>query len=206
MFTAILIAIVVWIIVANVKKDKNPSTQKKAKPLSRLEAINSVAIGGVEVPEGDQKLLVYVYDGRPVQGVVGPVKLVIAPGTVSMTSIYTGTEWCDNCAVYAGGAPVGFMSGRHPADDLKTLANKHGHVVVHGNVAAPFRPNEWPIVTLNVPRKSWFNEEAERAKQRVAEQENLNSQRDALLWRLKAICNQKSRREYEERNYVSKQA
>jgi hypothetical protein len=132
------------------------------KQLSRVEEANSIAIGGFTIPEGDRKLSVYVYDGRPVDGVVGPAKFVIAPGTISMTSIYTGTKWRENCAVYAGGKPIGFMFHRHPESDVKELATRYGHAVVSGRVSAPSCQGEWPTVILDLPRKSWFDEALDR--------------------------------------------
>ena len=167
----------------------------------RLEEINSTAIGMYTIPMGPCSARVYVYDGTNLMGLSGHVTLVVAHANISMKSIYTGTRYRGSYAVYAGGIPIGFMAYGYLTECVKKLTKTHGNVAVHARVCGLSRGG-WPVVVLDLPYKSWFVAELRRER---TPSPKLTLQRTALIWQLKAVCNEKGRREFVANHSVNKQ-
>ena len=153
----------------------------------------------IRVPSGSEYAEVYVYDGRPLNGTkYGELfPLTIQVRTRSMQSVYTGTKWTDGYTIAKDHYLIGFLGGDLQCYYLRKMVDKHRYIEVSAIIVGA-DPAGWPIVKLSVPPREWFDYALSKSTKQLARlaSEDLAKQRDALLWQLKAICNEKGRLEY----------
>lgn len=120
-------------------------------------------LGMFYVPARGTYADVYTYDGRVLRRIkVGrPFEMVVMPGTQTMTSIYTGTEWSGTGCLSYMGQKVGFVGASYFNRALSELAEKHKHVRVWATVTG-YSSGGWPIIRLDLPKSAWFKEELEK--------------------------------------------
>lgn len=176
----IIMALLVWLVVAAVKETKKRmrendrtlweeiryESQNVSDLKSGLTHINkpmqSVVLPKRQpfvIPEGECGLMVYTYDGRPLANMPdgSRVTFTITPEKRTMRSIYTGTTWTESCALARNGYLVGFMGNGVRTRRVKSLARKHGYLLVYGRrVRTDARG--WPVIELSLPEKSWFDQ------------------------------------------------
>lgn len=180
LFILVSLALVAWLIVVLIKETKRLMRENdrtlweeikhesqnlndlKSTLRHRKEPMRKVDLPKRQpfvIPEGKRGLMVYTYDGRPLDNMPDDsrVTFTIMPERRTMTSIYTGTKWTESCALARNGYLVGFMGNGVRMRRVKSLVREHGYVLVYGRrVRTDARG--WPVIELSLPEKSWFDQ------------------------------------------------
>jgi len=131
----------------------------------RLQAKAQQAMqNAVQVPAGDARISVYVYDGAPIkkQRVGKPFRVLVLKGEKTMTSVYTGTTWTGDCCLSFGGERFGFLGTGMHHDLLASLVNRHGAASIMVHVTHHDANARFPYVVADLPERGWFRERLRR--------------------------------------------
>ncbi len=147
---------IVWIIKHN-RKVRRLNREEIKDPSKKRERKVRVA---VKVPNGENRVGVYTYDGKPLENrpPMSELILVVLPWKESMQSVYTGTSWSGYGCVSYDGKPVGFVSTYSSYYDvLMAMTQKFGPISVHARVDGYDSTYGYPRIELKLPDGSYFS-------------------------------------------------
>ena len=132
------------------------------------DAIRQATRKPLDIPEGNHQVIVYTYDGRPIQRLRPDdcFGIEFVEGVTSMTSIYTGGEWDGECGVKANGKQIGYLGD----SDLRfnyvsMLMRYYKPIKAHARIKR-YSNQGWPYVVVDMPDQSWFVERIKEAEKR----------------------------------------
>ena len=128
----------------------------------RLQAKAQQAIQNtVQVPAGDIRISVYVYDGTPIkkQRIGKPFRVLMLSGEKTMNSVYTGTTWTGDCCLSFNGQRIGFLGSGISHDLLARIVRKRGPVSIMVHITNYDERAGFPYVVAELPELDWFQQE-----------------------------------------------
>lgn len=131
----------------------------------RLQAKAQQAMqNAVQVPAGDIRISVYVYDGTPIkkQRVGKPFRVLMLAGEKTMNSVYTGTIWTGDCCLSFNGQRIGFLGSGISHDLLALMVRKRGPVSISVHITHYDERAGFPYVVAELPDLDWLRDAVRR--------------------------------------------
>lgn len=131
----------------------------------RLKAKEQQAMqNAVQVPAGDVRINVYVYDGAPIkkQRIGKPFRVLMLSGEKTMNSIYTGTTWTGDCCLSFNGQRIGFLGTGISHDLLARMVRQRGPVSIVVHITHYDERAGFPYVVAELPGLDWLRDAVRR--------------------------------------------
>lgn len=131
----------------------------------RLQAKAQQAMqNAVQVPAGDIRISVYVYDGTPIkkQRIGKPFRVLMLSGEKTMNSIYTGTTWTGDCCLSFNGQRIGFLGSGISHDLLARMVRQRGPVSIVVHITHYDERAGFPYVVAELPDLDWLRDAVRR--------------------------------------------